>query len=75
MKEPIYWMYNNEKSSPIFQHGGEENHMIGRMDLIFQKTETGFKLVDFSGRVLDTTFVEPDFEVKEILDKYRNNNQ
>ncbi len=70
MSEPIYWMWNDQKSIPIFQHGGEESHKLGRMDLIFQKTEDGFKLVDFSGTLLDTDFVDPDPEVQAIIDEY-----
>lgn len=70
MKEPIYWMWNDEKSIPIFQHGGEECHTLGRMDLVFQKTEEGFKLVDFSGMLLDTDFVDPDPAVQAVIDEY-----
>lgn len=70
MTEPIYWMWNDEKSIPIFQHGGEECHKLGRMDLVFQKTEEGFKLVDFSGMLLDTDFVDPDPAVQAVIDEY-----
>ena len=69
--EPLYWIWEGEKSTPIVQHGGEENHCIARLDLIFQVIDGEFVLQDFSGEGYDTFLVPGDPEVQAVLDQYR----
>lgn len=71
MENPIYWVWMGEKSVPIVQHGGEENGMLGRLDLTFQMRDGALKLVDYRGSAYDTKFVAADQRVQEIVDAYR----
>lgn len=75
MENPIYWVWKGQKSTPIVQHGGEENTMLGRLDLIFQKQAGQIKLVDFQGKSYDTKFVANDQNIQTIIDEYRAVNQ
>lgn len=71
MEQPIYWVWKGEKSVPIVQHGGEENGMLGRLDLTFQMQDGALKLVDYQGSAYDTKFVPADQSVQAIIDAYR----
>ena len=61
----------NEKSVPIVQHGGEEKHVLGKLELVFQKKDGKMKLVNFSGSEYDIEFVQEDEKVREIIEEYR----
>lgn len=71
MENPIYWVWDGEKSSPIVQHGGEEDHVLGRLELTFEKKGGALKLVNFRGDALPTDFVPRDARVQELLDSFR----
>lgn len=71
IENPIYWVWEGEKSVPIVQHGGEDLHMLGRLDLVFQKKDGALKLIDFHGKAYDTDFVPGDVKVQRIIDEYR----
>lgn len=71
MSSPIYWVWGNEKSVPIVQHGGEEKHVLGKLELVFQKKDGKMKLVNFSGSEYDIEFVQEDKKVREIIEEYR----
>lgn len=71
MPNPIYWVWNNEKSVPIVQHGGEEKHVLGRLELIYQQKDGKLKLVDFRGDDYDTKLVKEDEAVRDIIENYR----
>ena len=73
MPTPIFWVWEGEKSTPMVQHGGEENHMLGRLDLVFVKQSNGLKRIDFHGRAYDTDFVPEDAKTRSILDETRKN--
>lgn len=72
METPIYWVWDGEKSSPIVQHGGEEDHVLGRLELTFQKMDGQLKLINFRGDALKTDFVPGDARVQELLDSFRD---
>lgn len=71
MENPIYWVWEGEKSVPIVQHGGEELSMLGRLDLVFEKKDGGLKLIDFHGKAYDADFVPGDPKVQDIINEYR----
>lgn len=70
MSKPIYWVSSNQKSTPIVQHGGEEDHVLGKLELIFLKENGELKLVDFRGSEYDIKFVEEDKNIRNIINKY-----
>lgn len=70
LEKPLYYFYGTEKGIPIFQHGGELNHTLGRLDLEFEVTEQGFKLVDHEGYVCDVSAATPDPRVDAIVAEY-----
>lgn len=72
MTNPIYWVWNNEKGTPIVQHGGEEDHVLGNLELIFQETNDKLKLIDFRGSEYDTQFTPEDKKVRKIINEYRD---
>ena len=71
MSNPIYWVWNNEKSTPIVQHGGEESHVLGKLELVYQQQNGKLKLVDFRGGEFDIRFVQEDKAIRKIIDEYR----
>lgn len=71
MENPLHWVWEGEKSTPIVQHGGEDFHMLGRLDLVFQKKDGVLKLMDFQGKAYDMNFVPRDKKVQDIIDEYR----
>ena len=75
MEKPIYWVWEGEKSIPIVQHGGEEEHILGSLELVFQKKDGALKLVDFRGDALSTDFVKGDKKVQDVIDEYREMKQ
>lgn len=70
LETPLYFYYGEQKGIPIFQHGGELKNTLGRLDLAFEVTEQGFKLVDFNGYICDVSETEPDAEVQALIDDY-----
>lgn len=71
LNEPIYMTNQGQKTTPITQNGGEENHRLGRLDLVFTTEKGEMKLVDFTGTIYDLSLVKGDKEVQGIIDKYR----
>ena len=71
METPVYWVWDGEKSSPIVQHGGEEDHVLGRLELTFRKSDGRLKLINFRGDALPTDFVPRDAAVQKLLDAFR----
>lgn len=71
MEKPVYWVWEGEKSTPIVQHGGEESHMLGRLDLVFVKQKNALKRIDFHGKAYSTDLVPQDPTTRAILDEYR----
>ncbi len=56
---------------PITQNGGEENHHLGRLDLVFKQFSGGMKLIDFGGKLYNLDGVKNDPEVLRVIEKYR----
>lgn len=71
INEPIYMTNQGQKTTPITQNGGEENHFLGRLDLTFTTENGKMKLVDFDGYLYDLSLVKGDGEIQKIIDKYR----
>ena len=59
------------KSTPITQNGGEENHFLGRLDLVFKNINGEMVLHDFDGYLYDLSLVKGDEKIQSIIDKYR----
>jgi len=55
---------------PVVQTGGENDHSIGRLDLVFIKKRGQWVLNEFSGYLFLLHDVEPDMEIQAILDRY-----
>lgn len=71
LNEPIYMTNKGQKTTPITQNGGEENHFLGRLDLVFKNQDGQMILVDFTGQVYDLDLVKEDPTVRGIIEKYR----
>lgn len=71
LSEPIFKTYLGTKSTPITQNGGEENHFLGRLDLVFKNINGEMVLHDFDGCLYDLSLVKGDEKIQSIIDKYR----
>ena len=54
---------------PIVQ-AGSEGEFLGRLDLTLQKTEAGWKLLRFEGKMLDLKQVVPDPEIEKLINEF-----
>ena len=56
---------------PITQAGGEQEHYLGRLDLVYEVIDGKMKLVESDGFLYDVTNVPEDPEIQAIIDDYR----
>jgi len=61
---------DGQKRIPVVQTGGESDHSLGRLDLVFIKNRGQWVLNEFSGYLFWLNDIEPDIEIQAILDKY-----
>ncbi|MCL1806335.1 MAG: metallophosphoesterase [Oscillospiraceae bacterium] len=61
---------DDDKSIPIVQAGGEENHFLGRLDLTFEEIDGVWVLHSFHGRLLSIVDTPPDPEIEAIIEHY-----
>ncbi|MEG1641564.1 MAG: metallophosphoesterase [Synergistaceae bacterium] len=72
-QKPIWKSKGDKRSTPIIQNGGEKNATIGYIDLMLQKKNGKFELVNFSGNQFEIDdFTEKDLSVLEIIKKWEN---
>ncbi len=71
MPWPLFCYYGTDKGIPVFQHGGEQYNTLARLDLEFEVTAEGFKLVDHEGYVCDVSETEPDPAIDALIAEYR----
>ena len=71
IKSPIYTNYKGMKNTPIVQAGGEDEHYLGRLDLIFQEKNDELVLVDHQGSLYELEDVEKTSVIEEIIQLYR----
>jgi 5'-nucleotidase len=55
---------------PVVSAGGEMDNYLGRLDLVFHKTNEEWKLIEFSGFLYDIEHVAPDQNILDIIEKY-----
>lgn len=73
ISEPMYYTDGEgNKSTPITQNGGENNHHLGRLDLVFEKNDSEYELVDFHGYLYDLNLTKSDSKIQNIIDQYRS---
>ena len=63
--------FNGEVMVPITQAGGEQEHYLGRLDLVYEVVDGKMKLVESDGFLYDVTNVPEDPEIQAIIDDYR----
>ena len=63
--------FNGEVMVPITQAGGEQEHYLGRLDLVYEVVDGKMKLVESDGFLYDVTNVPADPEIQAIIDDYR----
>lgn len=63
--------FNGELMVPITQAGGEQEHYLGRLDLVYEVVDGKMKLVESDGFLYDVTNVPADPEIQAIIDDYR----
>ncbi|WP_240033776.1 metallophosphoesterase [Oceanobacillus profundus] len=62
--------FNGELMVPITQAGGEQEHYLGRLDLVYEVVDGKMKLVESDGFLYDVTNVPADPEIQAIIDDY-----
>ena len=62
---------DGDREIPVVQAGGERDHYLGRLDLVFVKEAGVWVLSEFNGSLLSTDDVYPDAEIAQIIDGHR----
>ena len=69
LKKPMYASFSR---IPITQGGGEQEHYLGRLDLLFQQKKGAMELVRFDGFLYDNLEnVKPDAEIEKTIELFR----
>lgn len=69
LKKPMYASFSKV---PITQAGGEQEHYLGRLDLIFQQKKGALELISFDGFLYDNLEnVKPDSEIEKTIELFR----
>jgi 2',3'-cyclic-nucleotide 2'-phosphodiesterase (5'-nucleotidase family) len=69
LNEPAV-VHDNGIDIPIVQAGGEENHYLGRLDLIYELIDGVWVLYSFHGRLFSVDGVAPDIEIEQIIGEW-----
>ncbi len=72
LAEPLHSTYLGKKSTPITQAGGEDFHYLGRLDLTYEYKDGKLVLSYYNGYLYDVDKVQPNKEVENIIQKYRD---
>ena len=65
-------IHDGENKIPIVQTGGESDHYLGRLDLVYEKGQDKWVLKEFDGYLFSLDDVVPDQEIQDIIDRYDN---
>jgi 5'-nucleotidase len=69
LSEPFV-INDGDRRIPIVQAGGEDDHYLGQLDLMFVLIGGEWILNEFSGFLHSLEDITPDAEIQEIIDKY-----